>query len=124
MAAPMPDGGCPSSRSPQNARGPLEYGLAKCTKYNISPPRGIPEKGEEICDAAGSNPPIAGWTSRLPQGRDPAARLRALVPRAARSQGRAEGCTRQDRYDGREFYCLQRNGQWIHDGEHDFPVGG
>src|SRR5438034_8858 len=40
--------GCPKLMPlPQTGGGPYEYGLATCTKYNTSPPRGIPEKGEE-----------------------------------------------------------------------------
>ena len=48
--------GCPKLMPlPHTGGGPYEYGLATCTKYNTSPPRGIPEKGEEICARPGSN---------------------------------------------------------------------
>ena len=73
--------GCPKLMPlPQTGGGPYEYGLATCSKYNTSPPRGIPEKGEEICARPGSNsanccsapPPTStstAWTRAAPSRR-------------------------------------------------------
>lgn len=121
-----PTRGCPKlSLQPQNAGVPLEYGLATCTKYNLSPPRGIPEHGEEICAQPRSNP-VNCWL-------DFRACRKAEIPRRAYERsflgqhdpnGEPQVALVTTDAQGRDFYCLQRNGHWIHDGEHDFPVGG
>lgn len=119
-------GGCPKlTPLPQNPHHvAFEYGLAQCTKYNITTPRGIPEKGEEICERPGSSPTNCWMDLR--------ACRKAEIPRRAyeRSfvgqhdpQGEPQVVLAETDSFGREYYCLQRNGQWIHDGDHDFPVG-
>lgn len=120
-----PTQGCPKlSPLPQNAGGPYEYGLATCTKYNTSPPRGIPEKGEEICAQPGSTA-INCWM-------DFRACRKADIPRRAYDRsflgqrdplGEPQVALVCTDAQGRAFYCLQRNGLWVHEGEHDFPVG-
>jgi len=118
--------GCPALMlAPERAGGPLEYGLAMCGKYNTSPPRGIPEEGEKICSQPGATTancwmdfyacrkagiPKRAFDRSFLGERDPKGEPRvALVTTDA---------------DGRAFYCLQRHDEWVHDGEHDFPVGG
>jgi hypothetical protein len=108
---------------PQTGGGPYEYGLATCSKYNTSPPRGIPEKGEEICARPGSNSANCWMDFR--------ACRKAEIPRRAFERsflGQRDplgepqvALVTTDAY-GREFYCLQRNGTWVHDGEHEFPT--
>ena len=116
--------GCPKLMPlPQTGGGPYEYGLATCSKYNTSPPRGIPEKGEEICARPGSNSANCWMDFR--------ACRKAEIPRRAFERsflGQRDplgepqvALVTTDAY-GREFYCLQRHGTWVHDGEHDFPT--
>src|SRR5690348_12470975 len=121
-----PRRGCPALMlPPQRAGGPLEYGLAMCSKYNTSPPRGIPEKGEDIC-AQPTSSPATCWM-------DFYACRKADIPRRAFNRsflgehdplGEPQVVLAHTDERGRKFYCLQRNGQWIHQSEHDFPVGG
>ncbi len=100
-----------------------DYGLSTCTKYNTNPPRGIPEKGEEICAAPGSNPVNCWLDMRSCRKAEIARRaynrsfLGQSDPLGEPQVARVE----TDAY-GREFYCLQRNGVWVHEGEHEFPV--
>lgn len=117
--------GCPRlSRRTQSQGAPLVYGLATCTKYNTSPPRGIPERGEELCARPGSSP-TSCWL-------DLRACRKADIPRRAFERsflgqhdplGEPEVVLAKTDAYGREFYCLQRNGTWVHEGEHEFPVG-
>lgn len=118
--------GCPALMlPPERAGGPLEYGLAMCSKYNTSPPRGIPEQGQEVCAQPGSSPTTC-W-------------MDFYACRKANIPGRAFERSFLGQHDpsgephiavaetdglGRTFYCLQRDGQWVHSGDHDFPVGG
>ncbi len=110
---------------PQRAGGPLEYGLATCSKYNTSPPRGIPEKGQEICAQPGSSPATC-WMDFY------ACRRANIAERAYQRSflgqhdpaGEPQVAEAARDAQGRAFYCLQRNGQWVHSGDHDFPVGG
>ena len=125
VAHQQPTGGCPRlSTLPANDGVPYEYGLATCTKYNTSPPRGIPEGGEEICARPTSNP-INCWM-------DMRACRKAEIARRAFDRsflgqrdplGEPHVALVHTDAQGREFYCLQRDGRWVHDGDHDFPVG-
>ena len=124
--SPAPAQGCPRLMlPPEQAGGPLEYGLATCSKYNTSPPRGIPEKGQEICARPGSNPNNC-WM-------DFYACRKADIPRRAYNRsflgqrdplGEPQIALVSTDAHGRSFYCLRREGQWVHEGDHDFPVGG
>ena len=119
-------GGCPrlELNSPHGTT-PVQYGLATCTKYNVSPPRGIPEKGEEICARPGSSPANC-WMDFF------ACRKAEIAERAFNRSflgqrdplGEPQAALAYTDPDGRQYYCIQRNGQWVHGGEHDFPVGG
>lgn len=119
-------GGCPQlTPLPENqSTVPFEYGLATCTKYNTSPPRGIPEQGEKICARPGSS--AANCWMDLHACRKAGIARRAfdrsfLGQRDPLGEPHVAVVT-TDQY-GREFYCLQRGGKWVHDGDHDFPVG-
>ena len=117
--------GCPElSPLPQNPGIPFEYGLATCTKYNMSPPRGIPEKGEDIC-ARPESSAVNCWM-------DLRACRRAEIPRRAFNRsflgqrdplGEPHVDVAATDAAGRAYYCLKRNGAWVHDGEHEFPTG-
>ncbi len=118
--------GCPALMlPPERGGGPLEYGLATCAKYNISPPRGIPEKGQEICAAPGSSPANCWMDFYACRKADIAARAydRSFVGQHDPA-GEPQAALVTTDARGRRFYCLQRNGTWVHKGEHDFPVGG
>lgn len=100
----------------------ITQGLSQCDKYNTNPLRPIPPGGETFCqapDASGVN----CW----------------LDLRACRKAGIAKrfySYTIGDPYAGvppsaalvdtdhlgRAFVCLQRDGAWVHDGDHEFPV--
>lgn len=117
--------GCPAlSLPPQRAGGPLEYGLATCSKYNTSPTRGVPEGGEQVCAQPGSSTATC-WM-------DLYACRKANIPERAYQRsflGEADSLgephVAEVRVDerGRHFYCLERDGRFVHDGEHEFPVG-
>ena len=84
-----------------------------------------PRAREEICAQPRSNP-VNCWL-------DFRACRKAEIPRRAYERsflgqhdpnGEPQVALVTTDAQGRDFYCLQRNGHWIHDGEHDFPVGG
>lgn len=110
---------------PNRAGGPLEYGLATCSKYNTSPPRGIPEKGQDICAEPGSNPGNCWMDFYACRKANIAERAfdRSFVGQHDPAGEPQAALVTTDQH-GRRFYCLQRHGAWVHQGEHDFPVGG
>ena len=121
-----PAGGCPKlTPLPQNrSTVPFEYGLATCTKYNTSPPRGIPEQGEQICARPGSSSANCWMDLRACRKAEIARRAYERSFQGLRDPlGEPQVVLAATDAYGREFYCLQRNGTWVHEGEHDFPVG-
>ena len=117
--------GCPElSLRQQNPGATFANGLATCTKYNTNPPRGIPERGEEICARPDSSP-VNCWM-------DLRACRKADIPRRAFNRSflgendplgepHVEVVTSDAL--GREYYCLARDGRWVHEGDHEFPSG-
>jgi len=100
----------------------ITEGLCQCDKYNTNPLRPIPPQGEQFCQAPGSSG-INCWL-------DLRACKKAEIPRRFYAYttgdpyaGTAPVAVQADRDRfGRSFVCLQLNGQWVHEGEHEFPM--
>jgi hypothetical protein len=100
------------------------YALAQCVKYNITTPRGIPAKGEDICARPDSGPVNCWMDLRACRKAEIARRAyeRSFVG-LQDPQGDPEVFVAMTDQYGREYYCLQHNGRCVHDGDHDFPMG-
>ena len=99
----------------------ITKGLCQCDKYNTNPLRPIPPGGEAFCQAPDASGVNCWLDLRSCRKAQLARRFYALsigdpyatsVPRAT--------LVDKDRL-GRSFVCLQVDGRWVHEGEHDFP---
>ena len=123
--SPSAGSGCPALIDVVDRGGAqLEYGLATCSKFNTSPPRGVPMLGEKICHKPGSTPANC-WMDfyACRHASMPERAFNRSFTGAVDEKGEPQVALVLTDDSGRSFYCLQRDGQWIHSGEHDFPVG-
>jgi hypothetical protein len=115
---------CPKYHSATiDPRDPQTGGLAQCEKYNRYPMRAIPWGGEPICQQPEASPENCWLDFRSCRKADIARRVYAYS-----TLGETDllgnptiGVVTQDEA-GRRYYCLHRNGVWVHDGDHDLPV--
>lgn len=98
----------------------ITKGLCQCDKYNTNPLRPIPPGGEQLCQEPGASGVNCWLDLRACRKAQIAKRFYAVsigdpyassAPRAA--------LVGRDRLK-RAFVCLQVDGTWVHEGEHEF----
>ena len=100
----------------------ITEGLCQCDKYNTNPLRPIPVGGDAYCQAPGANGTNCWLDLRACRKAQIAKRYYAYTtgdPYAGAPLAVAP--VEKDRF-GRAFVCLQQDGKWVHEGEHDFPM--
>ena len=96
--------------------------LCQCDKYNTNPLRPIPPGGEPLCQAPGASGVNCWLDLRSCRKAQIAKRFYAYTvgdPYAVSAPQAA--VVAKDRF-GRSFVCLQHDGRWVHEGEHEFPL--
>jgi len=114
--------GCPHFHPAENdAVSGITSGFAQCDKYNTNPLRPVPPGGEGFCQEPGASGINCWLDLRGCRKAETARRFYAITvgDPYATSTPRAVAVGR-DRL-GRAFVCLQVDGKWVHEGEHDFP---
>jgi hypothetical protein len=100
----------------------ITQGLCQCDKYNTNPLRPIPPGGETLCQAPGASGVNCWLDLRACRKAEIAKRFYAYTigdPYAGRPPQAVP--VDRDRL-GRTYMCLQQDGTWVHEGEHDFPM--
>ena len=100
----------------------ITKGLCQCDKYNTNPLRPIPPGGEAFCQAAGASGVNCWLDLRGCRKAEMARRFYAYTTGDPYAGNPARAVqVAKDRL-GRSFVCLQQDGKWVHEGEHDFPM--
>ncbi len=104
-------------------RDPQTGGLSQCEKYNRYPMRAIPQGGERLCQAPGASPENCWLDFRSCRKAEIARRVYAYstLGESDLSGNPTVGVVTVDEV-GRQYVCLHRRGQWVHEGDHDLPV--
>jgi hypothetical protein len=115
--------GCPHFHPAGNdSASGITEGLSQCDKYNTNPLRPIPPQGEQYCQAPDANGVNCWLDLRSCKRAELAKRFYAYTigdPYA----GPPPTAVQADRVRfGRIFVCLQRDGKWVHEGDHEFPM--
>jgi hypothetical protein len=100
----------------------ITHGLCQCDKYNTNPLRPVPPGGEEFCQEAGASGVNCWLDLRSCKRAQIAKRFYAYTvgdPYAGTAP--RSMLVARDRF-GRAFVCLQHDGTWVHEGNHDFPM--
>ncbi len=109
----------PGSNDPVSG---ITRGLNQCDKYNNNPLRPIPPGGEVHCQDPGASGVNCWLDLRACRKAEIARRFYAYttgdpyaisIPHVAQVD--------KDRF-GRAFVCLEQEGKWVHDGDHEFPM--
>jgi hypothetical protein len=100
----------------------ITQSLCQCDKYNTNPLRPIPPQGEQYCQSDGASGVNCWLDLRSCKKAEIAKRLYAYTigdPYAGSPPIAVQAD--RDRF-GRVFVCLQKDGQWVHEGDHEFPM--